>query len=295
MTHIDYNQLFIFEKLVENGSISNTANHIGVSVAKVSRDLKLLEKSLQTILFYRRKSGIDLTHAGEVLYNKTKELLKIDKDISNYFFDNTVLQKENININISSTKGFSGYCTTKWAAEFLGKNPEITLRFFTTDGDIKDSRFVGDVSISNQRIISSEFEEILIRQFQSKFVASKKYIEKQGTPKSFEDLKNHNLISYSFSDYGQKQKVDWFLKELQVKSKYKINSFFSMLSFIQKGLGIGFMQEEFIKESTSDIIIFDHLPSKTYSQYLTYRKDMIQKDQVKKFVEFIKKISESYQ
>ncbi len=108
----------MFEKLIENGSISNTASSIGSSVAKVSRDLKLLEKSLNAVLFYRRKSGIELTPAGEILYLKTKEFFKIDTDISNYFLKNIVSEKEKFTLNISTTKGFSGYSTAKWATEF---------------------------------------------------------------------------------------------------------------------------------------------------------------------------------
>jgi len=289
MKRLDYNHILIFHELIKTRSISDTANLLGTSVAKISRDIKLLEQSLGAILFVRKKNGLALTPSGEFLEEETSYLVDTNKKVLNYFIGKEDASQKVLDLNVITTKGYSGYCATKLLKSFLKENRDISLKLFTTESDINEAHFFGDISIASQRILSQEFGEIKINEPLVKFVASDEYIKRKGAPTNLEDLKNHDMISYNFSFYGNRQHVDWFVKKLSIKSKFRINNLFSIFDFVKNGFGIGFIPEKFANEHSDNIKIFDHLPSHSFPQYLTFKKRSLEKEPVKRFIDFIKK------
>ena len=62
-------------------SFSLASKMLGVTQPTLSESVKRLEKNLDTILFYRSKSGITLTPQGENILIKVKDLLNIKNEI----------------------------------------------------------------------------------------------------------------------------------------------------------------------------------------------------------------------
>lgn len=71
--------LIYFKHLSEHLSFTETAEHFFVSQPSISTALKRLETELDTVLIDRRKTlkKIKLTAAGQILYDKTTEVLSI--------------------------------------------------------------------------------------------------------------------------------------------------------------------------------------------------------------------------
>ena len=64
-----------FVKTVELGSLTLAATHFEISQSAISQQLSALEKEVGTRLFLKKdKTGISLSPAGEILYQKGKPL-----------------------------------------------------------------------------------------------------------------------------------------------------------------------------------------------------------------------------
>lgn len=67
---MNLNALSLFVAVIKHGSLSKTAEKLGVPIATISRQISELEKSLQIQLFDRQKSGVKPTMAGQKLYDE---------------------------------------------------------------------------------------------------------------------------------------------------------------------------------------------------------------------------------
>lgn len=73
MNQSDFGQLLIFHSIVQEKSITNAAKKLGITVPSVSKALKTLERNVGIALFVRTTRKLQLTDAGEQLYNQTRE------------------------------------------------------------------------------------------------------------------------------------------------------------------------------------------------------------------------------
>ena len=76
---MDIRVLTYFIAIVQTGSISNAAQTLHITQPTLSRQIKELEQELDTILFYRVSREIQLTEAGQYLYNRALEISSLVK------------------------------------------------------------------------------------------------------------------------------------------------------------------------------------------------------------------------
>ncbi|MDN3684444.1 LysR family transcriptional regulator [Vibrio sinaloensis] len=66
-----YNQLQVFQAIVQEGSIRGAARKLAMAAPSVSQSLKLLESNVGLTLFNRTTRKIELTEAGRLLHERT--------------------------------------------------------------------------------------------------------------------------------------------------------------------------------------------------------------------------------
>jgi len=72
---MDFRQLQYFVAVVEEGSVSGASRRVHVAQPALTRQIKLLEESLDTQLFTRHAQGMQLTITGQALYEDAQDLL----------------------------------------------------------------------------------------------------------------------------------------------------------------------------------------------------------------------------
>ena len=70
---VNYELYKVFYYVAKNKNLSKAANDLFISQPAVSQALKKLEEELGIKLFYRTKTGMNLTEDGEVLFNYLKK------------------------------------------------------------------------------------------------------------------------------------------------------------------------------------------------------------------------------
>lgn len=75
MHHFDLNDLSLFLTIADKGNLTKGAEHFGLSAPSASSRMKKLEDSLQTSLFQRSARGVELTEAGERVYETSRKIM----------------------------------------------------------------------------------------------------------------------------------------------------------------------------------------------------------------------------
>ena len=92
-----------FYYVAKNGNITQAANELMVSQPAVSKAIKVLERDLNTVLFNRKKDGVSLNNAGELLYKKIKQSMELIVSAEEDLMSLNNMEQGTINIGAGNT------------------------------------------------------------------------------------------------------------------------------------------------------------------------------------------------
>ncbi len=90
---MDTRQLEMFRAVAEERAFTAAAQRLHVSQSAVSRQLKLLEEELGTLLFHRGARGVTLTPQGELLLSAANRIHRELEDVASQISDTHTLQR----------------------------------------------------------------------------------------------------------------------------------------------------------------------------------------------------------
>ena len=237
-----YNQLRIFHTIVREGSISGAARVLTMATPSVSQALKTLEHELRLPLFTRTTRKIELTEAGELLYQRTlasvQELSLAVESVSD------LSQVPRGKVRLTAPRFVFQQLLAPIYAEFCRQYPEIELEISINDAtvDIIEQGF--DLGIRfGHKVAEGMIARPLTLPAQDALFASPDYIAQYGVPESIEALETHKLIYYRFITANQLLPLTLADngKEISVEMKPAliVNDTDLMKDAAKQGLGIG--------------------------------------------------------
>lgn len=208
--------LALFIRIAENGSITASAQQLDITTAAASAALKRLEEQLETQLFVRSTRQLRITAEGERFLQYCQTALDtIEDGISaiNYFKGKI---GGSIRMSISSDLGRN--IVVPWLDEIVDKHPDLSLNINIHDSisDFYSDRV--DVAIRYGEPQESSLVAFKLAQADTIICASPKYIKKFGNPSKPNDLVNHNCLFYQLND---KVHDTWTFQ--RGKNKFKVH------------------------------------------------------------------------
>ncbi len=189
---IDWNDLHYFHIMSETGSLSAAAKKLKVSQPTLSRRLTALEEQAGNILFLRTRNGLELTQAGEALIDHAAHMqhdaYAIERLITGQSPD---LDGE---VVISAIESIGARWLIPQLAPFQKKYPKICLDVRVENAVTDLMKHEADIAIRMFR--PSQGDLIARKMVPMRFglYAHKDYLAARGTPKSLEDIANHDVI-----------------------------------------------------------------------------------------------------
>jgi len=119
------NALYHFISVVEFGSFSKAATNIYVSQPNLSKSIKKLEETLHVTLFRRSTKSLELTDAGEIVYEQALKVMEATDILSAKLDHLTHTPTGEIKIGVPPVIGTLFF--PKIVAEFRELYPNITL------------------------------------------------------------------------------------------------------------------------------------------------------------------------
>ena len=165
----DLKQLEIFCKIVELGSFSNAAKSVNLAQASVSERISNLETGIGSKLLDRLGREVVPTKAGNVLYNKAIELIKLKNRMSAEMESYLECEFGNLSIEASTIPG--NYILPEFISNFYKKHPKIMIEINISDSKESaenvlsgkaDLGFVGSKIVNNNLVFKELWEDNLV-------------------------------------------------------------------------------------------------------------------------------------
>lgn len=191
-----FQALRVFAQVVESGSFSGAAAHLGLSPTATSRHVAELEAHLQTRLLNRTTRRVSLTESGRAFYERGVQVLADLEEAEQEAARAAVVPRGTIKLTASVNFGVRNVAPA--IAAFLAAHPEVRFDVSLSDRivDLVEEGF--DLAI---RIGSGGSESLVARKLgETRLVpcASRDYLAAHGAPLVPEDLQKHNCFTYEY-------------------------------------------------------------------------------------------------
>lgn len=247
-----YNQLMIFQAIVQEGNIRNAARKLEIAPPTASQALKALEENLGLPLFLRTTRSMELTEAGQMLY------------------DNTTLAVSALNLALESVHDLRSEPTGKvrltlprfayqWLlqpvyAEFCQRYPQLQLEVFVSDATVNLISKGLDAGIRfGDKVEEGMIARPLTTPMKDAIFAAPAYLDRYGLPEKPEDLAKHKRIQYRFIAANKLAPLilerDGQPFEVAMPTAMIVNDTEMLVDAACKGLGIGHMATPIVADA----------------------------------------------
>jgi DNA-binding transcriptional LysR family regulator len=189
--------MVVFAQVIEQGSLSAAAKHLGLSRAVVSYHLKKLEEQLEVKLLNRSTRSINLTEAGQAYYERCRVIAEqanaANQQIENFKSEPVGLLKLTCPVNI-------GLQTVVPALnEFKKIYPKIALDVMLTDEVVNIMKEGIDLAIRGAPLPDSALQASKLATLKTCLCAAPEYLKQFGRPTSPAELSTHQWVIYKLT------------------------------------------------------------------------------------------------
>ncbi|MGF1778347.1 LysR family transcriptional regulator [Vibrio nomapromontoriensis] len=233
--------LHVILKVAEFRSITAAATNLDMRTATASAAVKRVEASLGAELFVRTTRHLRLSAAGERYLPQCEQAVKMLQQAKLNMREELGIIDGEVRIAMSSDLGRN--IVASWLDDFLLEYPKVSLRTHISDSNIDFYRDAVDMALRYGPKLDSNLYGFKISDAPRVLCASPKYLAEYGTPRTPQDLLNHNALFYQLHDIIQDE---WAFNdgERDYKIKLKGNRASNDSDFVRRwcveGKGIAF-------------------------------------------------------
>jgi DNA-binding transcriptional LysR family regulator len=263
-----------FAIVVKAGTFTQAAARLGLSKSVVSRHISALERELGVQLMYRSTHRLSLTEAGERLYAHCKDLEEVAGQAVAVATAGREQPKGILRITLPQTLIVSpvGGLITRFQHDF----PDVQLDVRVTSLQVDPVEEGFDLALRIGDLRDSGLMCRKIRDVRFLAVAAPGYLEQRGTPRTTEDLKDHNCLTFSeFESRSRWRAGSGALrrKPFVLSGNLNTNSGVLLMNALLAGQGIvigpDLMFEPYIKRGEVRVVLDDRArsPSALYAVF----------------------------
>ncbi|HJW03989.1 MAG TPA: LysR family transcriptional regulator [Azospira sp.] len=261
-----------FVKVVENGSMAAAARRLDCTRAQISKQIGELEQAFGVRLFERSTRKLSLTPAGEEFYQHALRALEAIE--STEFAVKHLGDVPRGVLRISATVCFGRLYIAPLLPRLLAKYPELECELILSDQvvDLVEDRI--DLAL---RLTKAPPEEAVAKPLvllQRVICAAPAYLAAHGTPKTPQDLLQHQCFSYLMTDNRVWQLADRQGNEtsIPVRSRCQFNSIDCIHQAVLAGQGLAILPTYLCANSLArgDLVtvLDDYVPQVRMGHYL---------------------------
>lgn len=241
----------IFFAVARHGNISRAASELFISQPAVSKSIRKLEESLQTILFIRNSRGVTLTADGKLLYTQVQDAFH-----SLELAEQTLSRKHatgysTLKIGVSTT--LCKYILLPYLQKFIQKYPWIHVTI-QCQSSVQTLSLLEDHQIDlglighPQKKISCHYRPL--QKIQDTFVCADSYLEHLPSAKYQNTLVATATFLLPDSSNITRQHIDNALKNHGISLSHilEVSTMDLLIEFSRIGIGIACVIREFVKE-----------------------------------------------
>jgi DNA-binding transcriptional LysR family regulator len=187
-------ELAIFVRIVEDGSLARAASRLRRSPPAVTRALSALEGRLGVRLIDRTTRRLAPTEAGRLLYDKARGLL------GDYEAATLGVREAPVRglLRVAAPVQFGRRHVAPIAMAFLDAHADVEIELLLADRNVDLIDQAVDVAVRIGPLADSGLTARHVGELKRLWVASPAYLERRGTPRAPQDLAAHEAVLGTF-------------------------------------------------------------------------------------------------
>ncbi len=284
---MDWDKLRIFHAVADAGSLTHAGDTLNLSQSAVSRQIRALEEALNATLFHRHARGLILTEQGELLFEATNSMShRLEAAVARIRDSKEEVYGE---LRVTTTTAFGSLWLAPRLAKFYEKYPDLTIDLMLEERVLDLPMREADVAIRMKEPSQADLIRKRLMDVHMRLYAAPSYLEANGTPETYEDMKSHKIICQSTSAH-QVSAGAAMVRELLtygVKSSLTVNNYFGVLQATLNGLGIGVLPHYILEDFPEIQQVLPQANSKAIPVYLAYPEELRASQRIAAFRDFV--------
>lgn len=234
-----------FVRVVEKGSFSGAAQHMGLSKSHISKHVKKLENRLGVTLIHRTTRNLKLTNQGQTFFLKCQTIIHDLEEARALLANETTNPRGHI--RLTAAGAFGEDFLSPIVAEFLQDYPEVSIDFTFTNRkvDLLEEQFDLAIRSGLGNKIAPQGEKLFFHPLVT--AASPNYLKNRGTPKTVNDLKSHNSLCGTLPRW--RFQVGGHIRDITVNGNWHSNNGRALVHAAKAGLGIMQVPDFYVTEA----------------------------------------------
>lgn len=237
----------VFTAVVDHGSFSGAARHLGLSKSAISKRVDRLERNLGVRLLQRSTRSLSMTEAGNAIHQRATQSIALLEDARNHVAN--LNESPSGLIKLTTSVAFGRLCLTPLLPAFLRTYPDIKVQLVLLDRivDLAEEGF--DLAIRLTRSPPELLVAKPLMHIDYVLCASPRYLK--GTQiKTPNDLMHLNCLSYGYQGLSN----EWTFQNEAAKESVKVsgnvvvNSSEVIRDLMLAGTGIGLVARYAVAE-----------------------------------------------
>lgn len=192
---MDFNEVAIFIKVVQEGSFSKAAHTLGMPNSTVSAKISSLEKRLGVTLIQRTTRKLNITPAGNAYFKRCmlglEEIKAAEAEIANIQGEPQGLLRITAPTELGST------VLPQLVSEYTKKYPKVRIEILLTDRRVDLLSENVDLAIRAGEMKDSTLIARRVGAVYFALFASPKYLKANGNPTHPRELKQHKCLQFT--------------------------------------------------------------------------------------------------
>lgn len=235
----DWNDVVYFLEVARQRNLVRAAEKLKVDHTTVSRRIRELEKSLNSTLFKRSKSGFTLTEIGLRLLQYAEGM----ESQANSMVEAIGLQEADAGgaVRIAAMEGIGSFYLTKCIGDFNKLYPSIQVELITDTRFLDLSKREADIFVSFFRPQGKRLSIRKVGEFKISLYSSSNYFDDRPYPKTLKELEDHAFIDF-IDDHIYSKENRWLSDILRpAHTIFRSTSLVAQYIAVSEGQGIAML------------------------------------------------------
>lgn len=280
----------MFVRIVEAGSITKAAEQLNIAKSAVSRRLKELETRLGSQLISRTTRQSHLTQTGAQYYQQVNSILSA-VDALNEQTSGAPTRIEGT-LKMTAPLSFGLMHLNDVIDEYASQHPNLNFELDFSDRRIDLIEEGYELAIRIGELRDSSYQAKKLALIRCVICASPDYLARMGTPETLEDLEDHELLQYSLGQTNSIDLVDAEGKKHHhtIDAKIKATNGEFLVDLAVKGHGITFIPTFIAYQSLARgelVPTLQQYQLPTLNAYAVYPKNRFLSQRCRYLIDFI--------
>lgn len=243
---MDWLGLSVLSEVAAGHSLAEAARRLQITPMSATRLLSALEKELGVRLVHRTTRAVALTAEGQVFLPHAKALLEMRA--AAHASVRPASRGASGLLRLSTSIAFGRKIVAPFLVTFMRDNPAVKVDLLMTDTLVDVIQEGLDLAVRIADLTDSS--SLTARRLAANpraLLASAEYLERNGTPRTLDDLRKHDCLTISHTTHWSFKTVGG-LSRTKVSGRFSANSIEGLLQACIGGLGIANLSAWFVQD-----------------------------------------------